>query len=633
MNARTTKLGLLLVTALLAASCRDGKDGTAGAPGPVGPEGEGAARPRIDSLSPPVGSLRNVVFLTGTNFSAVTTENEVRFGGSTATVLEATATTLTVAPPFELDPGYAPVTVTRGDNVSAPAGFTLVASGTTLPSRLAAPRGPGEAVELADGRVLVADGDLGAILVLETDGTVRELARGQGLQFPQRMVAAPDGTVVVFDPAASAIFRVGPDDGVVEVEHWGTSYASGSHDAAGNLFAVRNGNTVDRIAPDGTVTADWCSATAIADVQVIGTDVYLGVPGFIGPASVVKCSTAASGTPALVTAIGITSISTLSAAGADLVATGIFTATNDQEGVVRIAANGTITAVTTDAAGQGRYQFLAGAIVLQGGEYLVSDRGHGFVGELSGTTLTIRAGAVAGAGASVRAAGKTYASAYRGAFTPGWIVETGDDGFTRVLAQGAFRQILAGSGGTSLEAVRGDGNREVVTVDLATGVVTPVFSAMAEIATPVALARDGAGNWYVGDTTGTIAQYGPTGTVLNATFATIANLGSLHVQDTVLVALSEVNGRAERITLSNGSVAPWVAPGAGISPAFLFRDSDESMARDLIADPAGDRVVDVDGYGFVAEFATGLSAPASIAQREDGMLMVRCDDGITLLTP
>lgn len=638
MNACPMKLRTLglLLAALSLAACADGKDGTAGEPGTPGPEGEGSARPRIDSLAPSAGSLRNVVLLTGTNFSAVPSENEVRFGGGEATVMEATATALTVLPPFDLAPGYAPVTVMRGDDVSAPVGFTLVPSGTRLPSHAAAPVEPGEAVELPDGRVLVADARLSNILVIEPEGNVREIARGQGLVSPSRMVQGPDGSVIVFDRDAGAVFRLDTGTELVEVEHWGASYFGGSHDAAKNLFVANAASSsVARIAANGTVTPAWCDSPGffVSDVQVIGTDVYVALFS-LASMSIVKCSTTAAGSPVPVVVPGMTSISTLSTAGADLLVTGVFAETNDQWGVVRIAADGTVTPVTTDAAGEGPYGILNGAIQLQGGDFLVSDYLHGFVATVSGTTLDVRAAAIYGVGASVRVAGKTYFSAHRGDLAPGWIAELGDDGRTRILAQGRFQQIVAGADGASIVAVRTDGNRDVVSIDLGTGVATTLFPAVTEIPAPTGLARDGAGNWYVASAaSGTIAQYGPTGAVLDASFASVPGVESLHVQDGELIALSPASGRAERIALATGTVSPWVAPGVQIAPWFLLRDSDASMARDLIADRTGNRVVDVDLYGFVADFATGLPGASSIAQREDGMLLVRCSNGVQLLTP
>lgn len=632
MTARTTMLALL---AIPVAACARGPNGPAGPDGDPGPPGTTAAAPRVDAVTPPVGSLRNVLLVTGTNFSAVAGENDVRFGGSYGVVLEATSTALTVALPEDLDEGYAPLTVTRGQRTSAAVGFTVVPSGTDVGGLDAIPVLPGEPAELADGTVLVPDAARGQVLSIAADGTVSVLARGGGLVAPARLLPAPDGSVLAFDEGAGGILAIDPADGAVRVHVWGVGYRAGTFDAAGNLYALHpSGESVDRIGVDGTFTADWCTLVAGAgavDVQVIGTDLFVGLDGALP--GLVGCTTTAAGA-ATVVAGPFTAVRSVAVEGAEVLAAGIFTETNGQEGVVRITADGmTITAVTTDAAGEGRYGEIAGAVRRQGGEYLITDAVTGGVLELDAGAITVLAGA-AGPDAFLLQVGEVlHASRGNGAFLPGWIVRLSADGTSRVLAHGTgFAQLAPGADATTLLAVRPE-EGDVVSVAVADGTVTPLFAVTGSA--PTGLARDASGNHYVSDPVdGAVARYDAAGVLLANPWVSVAGASGMRIDGTVLEILQPASGEAARANVLNATVTPWVVPAAGVvAPSATLRDSDPSTTRIVLADRGGNRLYVVDGEGFVSDFTDSVDAPGGLAQRADGMILVSAADGVRLVTP
>lgn len=62
-----------------------------------------------------------------------------------------------------------------------------------------------------DGSYVVADGYAAAIFKVSPDGRVSVLAKGGPLKQPNGVAAEPSGAFVVVDPQAKAVFRVSPD--------------------------------------------------------------------------------------------------------------------------------------------------------------------------------------------------------------------------------------------------------------------------------------------------------------------------------------------------------------------------------------------------------------------------------------
>lgn len=644
MNQPRTSQGLWrllpLAAAVVIAACasrgRNGRDGGDGQGGPPGTPA--AAAPRVDRITPPVGSRRSVVFVYGTNFSATATDDEVRFGGQAGDVVFASPTEIRVKPPTGLAYGPAPVSVTVNDQTSVSVAFEYAPSGAVVPDvALAAPVAPGSGIALADGTLLVPDGVSASILSIAADGTVRVFLHDpQLLAGVRRLVVAASGRVFAFSTVTPGIVSFDPAAPDLLVEHWGQAWRSGSFDANGNLYAIPEGSDqVDLFDANGTFTPAWGTVTAGSgpvDVQVLGATVYVGLDGTVHE---VDQFGAMGGLATPLTTTGIAAIHCLAADGAALLAGGSFTATGSQEGVADIdAGNGTITAISGDAAGEGRYVEVDGVLALQTGDIVVSDA-VGSVGQLAaGNVLTLRAAGVERAhAAELDGTGGVVGAVYNGAFVPGWIVDEALDGTTRVLAQGFFGGLAPGIDAQHVRAVRRDA-QQVVSVDLASG-ATATFADASALTDPVGLAVDDAGNVYVSGTADdAIAAYDANGALVSATFAALTAPGLLYVDGPVMYVAQPSLGEARRVVLADGTVSDWLVSTTGVTaPTSFFRDADDSTMRLYVSDPVDGRLWLIDTYGFVSPFAGTIPGAGAVAQNPDGTLIVSTQSGRVLLTP
>ena len=629
----------LMSAAILAAGCRGGKGG-AGSPGPDGTPGPTATplagAPRADRLTPSIGSRRSVVFVEGTSFSAVLAENEVRFAGLAGDVLAASATELQVRPPIGLAFGDAPVTVTVHQQTTAALAFQYAPSGTAVPGLSSSMVDPGLGVELSDRRVLIPDAQTGSILAIATNGATTLLVQDAELLGVRRLVESPSGRIFAFATLSDGIFSVDPADGALFVEHWGTAYRSGSFDSNGVLYAIPAGaDQLDKFNADGSAGASVSlpPGSAPVDVQVIGTTQYVAINGAAPGVLAVS-----GGVVSPLTSTGITEMHCLSSDGVALLAGGVFTIAGAQEGVVRIDNAGTITAVTADPAGESRYARVQGVIKLQSGDLLVSDGVASSVSVLSGATLTVKAAGAARAHTTIRngANDGTLSAIYNGAFVPGFVVETFDDGATNVRAQGIFGGMIAGDDATHVAVVRRD-VVDVASIDLATGVAIPVFSVAAQTSAPLGLARDAGGSYYVSSpSTDRISKYDGNGAIIAADFpaATITAPEALLADGTILYVTQPSLGEARKIVLSTGAVNDWLQASVGVGePTSIFHDPDDSNLRLYVADRAAGRLWLIDAGGFVSPFGVSVSGARAVAQKADGTLVVTGDFGQQFLTP
>lgn len=621
----------LLAVALILSACGRGSAGDDGSQGPQGPVGDDAASaPRIDSISPAIASKRNTVLVLGTNFSADAADLEVRIGGFITSILEATPTSLRLVPPPDLDVGPAPVTVTRGAKSSASVGFTLAPSGVDLEAPVSIVRRPGEALELADGRVLVPDRD-GAIREIATTGVVRTLVTGNGLVEPVRLLLRGDGKVLVFDAQATAFFRLDPMTGALAVEGFGISYLGGSFDAAGNLYLVPAGGSafVDRIDPAGVRTSGWGqlpSGTTGVDLQVVGTDVFVAVEG--STPGVVKLDAGVGGLGVLLPSVGVNAMRGISANAGTLVVCGDFDATNGV-GIATIdGTTGVLTAVTTDAT---PFSTIRGAYRENGGAYVIADEA-GWVARRAGTAIDVLSGIGDGIEHLVPVASGAWAVADIGAGRPGWITELAADGTTRVVARGRFGQLAPGDAGKLL-VTRPDAS-DIAEIDIATGAVTQEFSVATQVTAPEGYARDAGGFQYVSGN-GVVAKYDAAGVVVAGFSVTLPGASQLRVDGAYLYVTSPATGSLDRVYLVDGSIAPVFDGSAGVvAPSATFRDLGAQGDSFLyVTDPVGGWIyyIDGDGHGSVAPHVP--LAAGALYQRADGMLVAGGAFGLRLITP
>lgn len=626
-----TRLLLPILLAAAGAACR-GPAGRAGKPGDPGDPGSGGSAPRIQSLTPPVGSVRNLVTILGTNFDPALTGDDVRFGGDAGQVTFASATELQVVPPFNLAPGVEPVTVSVGAQVSNAAGFTLVESGTGVDFAAAAIAArPGDPALLADGTVIVPDG-AGGILSLSTSGVLTVVATGQGLASPSRVIPRQDGSLLVADPSAGGLLQVDPVSGVVTVVHWGSGYAGASEDAAGNLYLIpASGDRVDRLAADGTYTTGWGTLVAGAgavDLQVVGGEVFVALDG--AAKAIVKYAIPAGGSPSAVpvtTTIG--AIHCLSASGGALLAGGTFSATGNSEGVAKITTDGlTVTAMTAT----GEYGRVDGVLERQAGDLLMIDGLAGAI-EHGGPHPFVLAGTAAHAVSSVRSGGVTYVSVHNGATIPGWIEALADDGSSRLVATGSFSELQVLDAQTLISLSPDTPAAERVTI--ATGVVDVPFLLPSTLAGATGVALDSAGNWFFADpVTNHLAKLDSAGNVVALDFAPVTGAASLRVEGGYLYVAEPSQGRVDRVALADGTVIAWIAAAAGLTaPAASLHDIDPSVTHLYVPDAGTGALYLVDSAGFVEPYGPPVADAASVTQQEDGMIVVGGSDGLHRITP
>ncbi len=628
---------LVALLVLSAAACGRGKAGSDGPQGPEGPAGDDpSSAPRVDSLSPAIGSRRNTVLVTGTNFSANPADLEVRFGGMLAAILEATPASLRVVPPIDLPSGPAPVTVTRGAKISASIAFTLTASGVDLDLPIGIVKRPGEPLPLADGRILVPDRDSASIVEIATTGVARTLVAGNGLVDPVRLAVRADGKVFVFDAQAPAIFRLDPATGALDVERFGKAYLGGSFDSNLDLYAVPASSSatgLDRIALNGALTEGWATypaTTAGIDVQVIGTTVYAAVQGAV-PA-VVKWDVATGGVATPHAAAGIDALRGLDAVGAELLVAGSFTLTNGEGVALLDSTTGAVAPVTTDAT---PFTTLAGAYREQGGAYVIADGAGRWVARFTGTALDVLSGIGGGIDHLVPAGAATWAVVENGPGKPGWISELPADGTSRVVARGRFGQIAPATDPAKLVVTRLDSD-DVAEIVIATGATASAFSVAAEMSEPVGYARDSAGFQYVSSATdGLLRKYDAAGVVVAGFTPAFTGVSHLRVDGAYVYATSPATGALLRVYLVDGGISFVFEGSAGVvAPTTTFRDSSPQGDSFLyLTDPVGGWLyfVDGDAHGSVSPHVP--IAAGAIQQRADGMLVAGGSFGLRLITP
>ncbi len=248
------------------------------------------AMPAITSFSPMEGTEGTTVTISGTNFSAVMSENAVKFNGTAANVTAATATALTVTAPAGATTGKITVQVgtqtaiASNDFAYMPTVSTLAGSGTAgfadgtgTTAQFNSPLGV--AVDAA-GNLYVADLKNNRIRKITPSGEVSTLA-GSGIvgsvdgtgttaQFNETCGVAVDasGNVYVADRSNHRIRKITPGGEVSTLAGSILGYANGTGtaakfynprgvavDASGNVYVADYSNhRIRKITPGGEVS-------------------------------------------------------------------------------------------------------------------------------------------------------------------------------------------------------------------------------------------------------------------------------------------------------------------------------------------------------------------------------------------
>lgn len=343
----------LLLAAVVVAGCegertspsKDGESWTA----PLPPVRTLPTAPVVDGISPALASPAMTVRISGSGFGSEVSAVSVSFGGVPAVPVSVSDDEIRVHPVAGgtiAEDGSVDVIVSVGGMPSNAMVMRLGAKGDVEVIETAPPETVGAVLALADGSTVVTDPIGGRLHHIAADGVVRAVADPQGLlQTPGAAVLAPDGAVLVFDPAALAIWRYEPAGG--QLSAW-REQTPGWTDGAWlgtRLYALAgSATTVDRIEESGTVSATLslteCSgATSIAALDGL---LYVTVDSSlcrIDPATGSQAEIALSGETAWL-------IDSLEAGDGALLATGIFT---PGPAVARIETDGTVSITATPA--------------------------------------------------------------------------------------------------------------------------------------------------------------------------------------------------------------------------------------------------------------------------------------------
>lgn len=244
----------------------------------------------ITSISPDNGIAGTVVTINGTGFSAVASENTVKFNGKDATVETATTTKLTVKVPSGA--GNGTIIVTKGSQTTTGPGFTYIPSAvvTTLAgnSNEGFANGTGANAKFnypvgicvdASGNIYVGDGANHLIRKVTQAGVVTTFAgstqgftNGTGsaatFNLPIGMCLDPSGNFYVGDIANYAVRKITAAAVVTTLAGGSEGGANGQgaaaqfdlpiavcSDAQGNIYVADNSNhLIRKITPAGVVS-------------------------------------------------------------------------------------------------------------------------------------------------------------------------------------------------------------------------------------------------------------------------------------------------------------------------------------------------------------------------------------------
>ncbi len=509
-----------------------GLTGATGATGSTGPTGPLAAPPHILTVAPNWGSANTLVRITGQGFSTTPANNRVTFDGAVATVVSATATDLSVkAGSPVLSARTVAVTVEVAQQVSNAADFELVPSGTPRAADLAVPTNPSGAVSVGTDLYFAAQsvfGPVSGLYKLALNGNQTRVHRSASLEVntpsgPMRVYDSPvalttDGTDVFFTTAFGSLRRYQVSSGVVSEVAGPSQNSNGSAFPAlsgvarttnGEFFVVdrnQNGGNggVLRIFPTGQ--REEISDVALNGgfgIAASGTTLYVTVPD---SDSVTQMTEAADGGYVVA---GSWTTGATGARGVAVVATDVVVSTDG--GTLQSAPTATGGAMVAYGDPSG-YLYQADGLwpATNGDLWLAQTRG-GVVRKIANgqAAATIVAAGLRPAFATARLASKWYLAtigpALFGGGPPSFtakdsaLVEVGDDGISRVIYRGGFLAGLAPSGSTLMVSDCTDSR--IVSVDVASGVATPVLTSADGLNCPLGLALGGGGDLYYVNTT------------------------------------------------------------------------------------------------------------------------------------
>lgn len=253
--------------------------------------------PEVNSISPSEGPKTTLVTITGTNFSASISENEVSFNGKVATITTATSTQLTVMVPAAADSG--PIVVkTRGQASATQPAFNFhwlvgTLAGTSqgyVDGPAAKFNSPSGIAADSSGNTYITDFGNHVIRKTSSTGMVSTLAGSiagvvdgpvatSKFYFPNGSAVDKQGNVYISEEGTARIRKISKGGEVTTLAGGTGGTADGTGTAAqffgpsgialdkeGNVYvADQHNNRIRKITPAGVVTTLAGSSAGSAD--------------------------------------------------------------------------------------------------------------------------------------------------------------------------------------------------------------------------------------------------------------------------------------------------------------------------------------------------------------------------------
>ncbi len=233
------------------------------------PNPTGVDVPKVDSLSPGEGYLKDIVKIYGSGFNTTPEYNFVAFGQNIGKILSATATELTVqAPNVSNDTVGVKVSVKGSEYWSEPNPFIFKNTLQTIDEEIVWPNG----VAVDDnGNVYVGSADAGVIYKITPDGVKSEFA---SVPVSGAIRFGPGHYLYVCEQGDDQIEKISPDGSSIELAASVPSPIAMDWDQNGNMYVVQNENGINRVDPSGTVTYMADASTAKC-CRVYGNYLYV----------------------------------------------------------------------------------------------------------------------------------------------------------------------------------------------------------------------------------------------------------------------------------------------------------------------------------------------------------------------
>lgn len=241
-------LSFILITGVLIWSCSGPDEPTYDSSHPD-PNPTGAAAPKVDSLSPNEGYLKDIIEIYGSGFNTKPEYNLVSFGKNVGKVMAATSNMLTVQTPnISNDTVDVQVSIKGSEYWSQERSFIFKNTLETIDDEIVWPNGV--AVDENDN-IYVGSADEGVIYKITPGGAKTQFA---SVPISGSMRFGPQHYLYVCEQGDDKIERISPDGSTVEEVTSVSSPVAFDWDQNGNMYIIENESGIDRLDPSGTLT-------------------------------------------------------------------------------------------------------------------------------------------------------------------------------------------------------------------------------------------------------------------------------------------------------------------------------------------------------------------------------------------